>query len=235
VILANLAPVILMPLFNKFTPLGDDQAELESRLVTLAGKANTKVLGVFKFDMSRRTTTANAALTGLGNTRRIILGDTLLERYSADEIETILAHELGHQVNRDIPWGILVSSVLTLLGFYLVGLGLEWGVAYFGFYGPADVAAMPLFVLVMGLYGLVTMPLENAFSRWRERRADQYALRMTGNGKAFAAALAKLADQNLSDAEPEPWVEFFLYSHPALSKRIRTAESYSDPHYHFSQ
>jgi len=228
VLMANLAPTLLMPIFNKFVPLGDEHADLADRLLQLARRSGTYVKGVFKFDMSRRSTTANAALTGLGNTRRIILGDTLLAGYSTDEIETILAHELGHQVHHDIPWGILVSSLLTMIGFYLVGLGLEWGVAYFGFSGPADVAAMPLFVLVMGIYGLITMPLENSFSRWRERRADQYALQITGNGRAFGSALTKLADQNLSDADPEPWVEVILYSHPALSKRIRAAEAFSE-------
>jgi STE24 endopeptidase len=224
VLLTNLAPVLLMPLFFKFRPLGEEHADLAQRLVQLAERAGTKVRGVYKFDMSRRTKAANAALTGLGNTRRIILGDTLLENFDDDEIETVLAHELGHHVNRDIPVGILVESVMTMVGLYLAHLGLRWGVNYFGFEGVWDIAAFPLFMLAMGAYGLVTMPLGNAFSRWRERRADAYALKATGKGQAYAYALTRLANQNLAEVDPEPWVEFLLYSHPALGKRIERAE-----------
>jgi len=226
VILANLAPVLLMPIFYKFTPLGDEYAELAERLVRLAERSGTHVRGVFKFDMSRRTKAANAALTGLGNTRRIILGDTLLAEFSSDEIETVLAHELGHHVHKDIPIGMAIESIMTLVGLYLASLGLNWGAAYFGFSGPSDIASLPVFMLVIGVYGLVTMPLTNAFSRWRERRADLYALQTTGKNEAFASAMTRLANQNLSDADPEPWVEWLLYSHPALSKRIEMARSF---------
>lgn len=190
----------------------------------LAERADARVRGVFKFDMSRRTKAANAAVIGLGNTRRIILGDTLLQEFTPDEIETVLAHELGHHVHRDIPLGIAVESVVTLGGLWLASLGLRWSVAVFGFAGPADVAALPVLALVMGAYALVTMPLGNAFSRWRERRADEYALQSTDKAAAYAAALTRLANQNLSEAEPEPWVEFLLYSHPALGKRIAMAQ-----------
>jgi len=190
----------------------------------LAKRSGTYVKGVFKFDMSKRTKQANAGLTGLGNTRRIILGDTLINEFTTDEIETVMAHELGHQVNKDIPLGILFGSVTTLIGLYIASIILNWGVNYFGFESIADIAAFPLFVLVLGLYGLLTMPLENGFSRWRERRADIYALSLTHNGKAYASALRRLANQNLAEAEPEAWVEWLLYSHPALGKRIAMAE-----------
>jgi STE24 endopeptidase len=179
VFLANVAPVILFPIFNKYVPLGEQYSELVERLVKLCERARTRVRGVYQFDLSRRTTAANAALTGLGNTRRIILGDTLLQHFNNDEIETVLAHELGHHVHRDIPLGILVGSLMTLVGLYLAGLGMAWGVETLGFTGPDDIAALPLLAIVISMYGLVTMPLENAFSRWRERRADQYALQAT--------------------------------------------------------
>jgi STE24 endopeptidase len=224
VILANVAPTLIMPLFNKFIPLGDEHAELADRLMVLAKRSGTYVRGVFKFDMSKRTKQANAGLTGLGNTRRIILGDTLLDEFTSDEIETVMAHELGHQVNKDIPLGILFGSITTLVGLYLASAGLNWGVEYFNFNGAADIAAFPLFVLVLGMFGLLTMPLENGFSRWRERRADEYALTLTHNGAAYASALKRLANQNLADAEPEGWVEWLLYSHPSLGKRIERAE-----------
>ncbi len=225
VLLSNLAPVIIMPLFNKFIPLGEEYAELAQRLLRLAEKTGTRVRGVYTFDMSRRTRAANAALTGLGNSRRIILGDTLIHEFSPDEIETVMAHELGHQVHKDIPLGIGVETGVTLVGLFLAFLGLRWGVAFFGYQGPADPAAMPLLVLVMGLYGLVTMPLGNGFSRWRERRADEYALQLTHNGPAFASALTRLANQNLAEVDPEPWVEWLFYSHPALGKRIQMAHT----------
>lgn len=227
VLLANLAPVLLFPLFYKFTPLADEYQSLRARLLELAKKSNVIVTDVYQFDMSRKTKAANAALAGLGNTRRIILGDTLIKEFTQDEIETVLAHELGHQVHKDIVLGIIVQSLITLIGFYSVSLILTWGIQYFGFKGPADIAAMPLFVLTLVLFGIITMPVSNAYSRWREKLADEYALELTHNGQAFASALTRLANQNLADANPEEWVEFLLYSHPALNKRIHMAEEYT--------
>ena len=156
-----------------------------------------------------------------------MLGDTLLAGFSPDEIETVLAHELGHQVNRDIPLGIAFQSVVTLVGLYLVQLGLQRGVQAFGFRGVADVAAFPILAAVMGAFGVVTLPLGNAFSRWRERLADRYALDSTHKPEAFINAMTRLANQNLSEVDPEPWVEFLLYSHPAIGKRIAMANAYA--------
>ncbi|RLD01301.1 MAG: hypothetical protein DRI46_04510 [Chloroflexi bacterium] len=226
VLLANLAPVLLFPIFYKFTPLAEEDRDLEQRLMGLAKKAGAPVMGVFRFDMSRRTKSANAGLTGLGKTRRIILGDTLLDEFTPDEIETVLAHELGHQANHDIPLGMAVGTGITLGGLFLTSLVLNWGVKAFGFQSTADLAALPLFVICLGIYSLLTSPLNNGFSRWRENLADSYALRLTGNGAAYAAALRRLSDQNLAEADPPAWVEFTLHSHPALSKRIRRAENY---------
>lgn len=224
VLLANLAPILLFPIFYKVKPLGEEHQGLVERLKILAEGAHTQVQGVFQFDMSRRTKQANAALMGLGNTRRIVLGDTLLGEFTTDEIETVLAHEFGHHVHKDIPTGILFSSLMTLGGLFLASVGLNWGVIALGFESAADIAAFPLFVLVIALYGLVTMPVENAFSRWRERQADVYAIQVTGKGQAYASALVRLANQNLADVDPEAWVEFLLYSHPALGKRIKMAQ-----------
>jgi STE24 endopeptidase len=224
VVMSILAPVVFMPLFNKFEPLGEEHAELAQRLMALAQRARTRVRGVYQFDMSRRTKAANAALTGLGGTRRIILGDTLLNEFTADEIETVLAHELGHHVHKDIPLLIVFDTLVTLAGLWLAGQCLAWGIDVFGFQGAADPAAMPLLALVLILYGLVTMPLTNGFSRWRERLADRYALEATGNPASFISAMTRLANQNLAEVDPEPWVEFLLYSHPALGKRIRMAQ-----------
>ncbi|MCK4801776.1 MAG: M48 family metallopeptidase [Anaerolineales bacterium] len=226
VILANLAPVLLFPIFYKFLPLDEEHLDLQERLISLAEKAGTNVAGVFKFDMSRRTKAANAGLTGLGNTRRIILGDTLLKEFSPDEIETVLAHELGHHANHDIPLGMAVQTVITLGGLYLTSRGLSWGINRFGFESISDIAALPLFGLFLGVFGLITMPLSNGFSRWREQLADEFALQLTGKGFSYASALTRLSNQNLAEVDPEPWIEFFLHSHPALEKRILRAQSY---------
>jgi STE24 endopeptidase len=225
VLLSNLAPVLIMPLFNKFVPLGEEHAELAERLLRLAERANTKVQGVFKFDMSRRTRSANAALTGIGNTRRIVLGDTLIDKFTPDEIETVLAHELGHHVHRDIPLLIGFGALSTTLGLYLASLALEWSIGFFGFTDPADVAGLPALGLVLGAYGLLSMPLENAVSRWRERLADRYALQVTGKHEAFASAFTRLANQNLGEVDPERWVVFLFHSHPPLGERIRQAHN----------
>lgn len=227
VVLSNLAPVAIMPLFNKYVPLGEAEAELVRRLTALSERAGARVSGVFRFDMSRRTKAANAALTGLGATRRIILGDTLLREFTVDEVETVIAHELGHHVHRDIPLAIAFSSVTALSGLYLASLALQWGVEYFGFSGPADIAALPLFVLTLGAFGLVLMPLSNAYSRWRERLADHYALEATRNPEAFANAFIRLANQNLGDADPEPWVVFLFASHPPIRERVAAARQFA--------
>jgi STE24 endopeptidase len=224
VLLSNLAPILIAPLFNKYVPLGDEHKELADRLLALAERANTKVRGVFKFDMSKRTKSANAALTGIGNTRRIVLGDTLIEEFSMDEIETVLAHELGHHVHRDIPLLITFGAISTTLSLFIASLALKWAIGYFGFASVADVAAFPAFSLILGVYGLVTMPVDNAVSRWRENLADDYALQATGKKEAFASAFTRLANQNLGEVDPEKWVVFLFYSHPPLGERIAKAQ-----------
>ncbi len=219
VLLANLAPVLIFPIFFKFKPLED--SELVQRLTALAERAHARVRGVYTMMLSEKTTAANAALMGLGNTRRIVLGDTLYKNYSHDEIETILAHELGHHVHHDIGWSIAVQSVLTLIGFYIADVFLKWSVAQLHYGGIADLAAFPLFGFALGAFGLITMPVGNAYSRWREALADEYALETTHNAPAFIGAMEKLADQNLAELEPEPWVEVLLYDHPPIGKRLK--------------
>ncbi len=226
VLISNLAPVLIMPLFNKYIPLGDEHKELEERLINLARRANTKVKGVFMFDMSRRTKSANAALTGLGNTRRIVLGDTLINEFTTDEIETVLAHELGHHVHRDIPFLIAFGTFTTMVGLYLASIGMNWAVDYFGFSSISDPAAFPALGMILSAFGLITMPLENAVSRWRENMADDYALESTGKKEAFASAFTRLANQNLGEIDPEKWVVFLFYSHPPLGERIEKARKY---------
>ncbi len=150
----------------------------------------------------------------------------LLDEFPPEEIETVLAHELGHHAHRDIPLGIIAGTGITLGGLYLTSLVLNWGVHAFGFQSVSDLAALPLFAICLGIYSLLTSPLSNGFSRWRETLADTYALQLTGAGTAYASALKRLSNQNLADVDPPAWVEFFLHSHPALNKRILRAENY---------
>jgi STE24 endopeptidase len=227
VVLSNLAPVLIMPLFNKYVPLGDEHQELQERLLNLARNANTKIKGVFKFDMSKRTKAANAALTGIGNTRRIVLGDTLINEFTLDEIETVLAHELGHHVHKDIPFLIAFGTISTTLSLFIASLALNSAVSYFSFTSPADIAAFPALMLILSAYGLLTSPIDNAISRWRENMADDYALSSTKKGEAFASAFTRLANLNLGEIDPEKWVVFMFYSHPPLGERIEKARRFS--------
>jgi STE24 endopeptidase len=122
---------------------------------------------------------------------------------------------------------MVFQSFLTLGGLYLTSLGLTLGINRFGYESISDIAALPLFAMSLGMFGLITMPLSNGFSRWRENLADDFALDLSGNGEAYASALTRLSNQNLSEVDPEPWVEIILHSHPALNKRIQKAKSHS--------
>jgi len=224
VALAQLAPVLIMPLFYKFRPL--DDPDLVARLTALATRAGARVRGVYVMDMSSKTTTANAMLTGLGRTRRIILGDTLLRDYTHDEIETVLAHELAHHVHNDLIKGLAEEALLIPLSMWVASLFLAWGVVAFGFRGVDDVAALPLFIIAITLFGLITMPAGNYLTRQMERAADRYALDTTHNNAAFRSVMLKLASHNLSDADPPAWVRFLFYSHPPVSERVQMADTW---------
>ena len=227
VVLANLAPVLLLPLFYKLTPLPD--GEVKQRALALAAQAHTQVRGIYSMNMSAKTTAANAAVMGLGNTRRIVIGDTLLNQYTPDEIEVVVAHELGHQVHRDIPKLILVQTATMLGGLYLVNLALHAVVAAVpAFHGLSDPATMPLVAAVLGVFGLIVLPLTNGFSRMVEQQADGYALESTGKVCAFISAMTRLANQNLAELNPNPLVEFFLYNHPSIGNRLAFARKFAE-------
>jgi STE24 endopeptidase len=224
VLLAQLAPVVLLPLFYDVTPLSRD--DLRDRLVTLAGKAGTRIAGVFEWRLSDRTKKANAALAGLGCTRRILLSDTLLAEHSDDEIEVILAHELAHHVYRDIWSAILVETVLIALGCFAANHVLDAFAASAGLDGKGDVAGLPLLLLALGGVSLALMPIANALSRAHERRADRFALTMTSNAPAFITAMKRLAAQNLAEEEPSRLVEILFHTHPTINARITAAQQY---------
>ena len=220
--MAALVPIWIVPLFYRLTPLAD--SGLRDRLLALARRAGVAAIGVFVADQSRKSRTANAAVVGLGRTRRIILFDTLLAEFRPEEIESVLAHELGHHAHGDMRRGLLVNSVLTIVTLWLAGLGLDLGVALLGLSGPADPAGLPWLALVVMALGLVQLPLANGFSRWIERQADDFALATTGNARAFIGAMERLGGLNLAERRPNRLKEIFLYSHPALERRIARAE-----------
>lgn len=228
VLMAQLAPLILFPIFYKFEPLQNE--ELKSRLVALSQRAGTRVRGVYKWNLSAKSKKANAALTGLGNTRRIILADTLLENYSQDEIEAVLAHELGHHVHKHILKSILLQAGITLLGFWAANWVLHYAMeAWHLFDRLSDFANLPLLVLVSTVLSFLLLPALNAFSRYNERQADRYAFQSIGRVEPFISSMNKLADQNLAERTPSKWVEWFFHSHPAISRRIAAAETWQKP------
>jgi STE24 endopeptidase len=227
VLMAQLAPVVLFPIFYKFEPL--DNTELKSRLVGLGERAGTRVRGVYKWNLSEKSKKANAALTGLGNTRRIILADTLLDHYSADEIEAVLAHELGHHVHRHIPKSIALQAVVTLVGFWAANWVLHYAVDRTNmFVTVSDFANLPLLVLVSTVLSFLLLPALNAYSRFNERQADRYAFQSIASVEPFITSMNKLADQNLAERSPSPWVEWFFQSHPAISRRVAAAEAWAN-------
>ena len=224
IVMAQLAPVVLFPIFYKFEPLDDE--ELRRRLVVLSERAGTRVRGVYRWKLSEKSKKANAALTGLGATRRIILADTLLDNYSPDEIEAVLAHELGHHVHRHILKSMLVQAAITFVGFWAANWTLHYAVDRHMFEQLSDFANLPLLALVSVVLSFLLMPALNAYSRYNERQADRYAFESISSVEPFISSMNKLATQNLAERTPSKWVEWLFYSHPSISRRLAAAEQW---------
>jgi len=224
ILMAQLAPVVLFPIFYKFEPLDDE--DLRRRLVVLSEHAGTRVRGVYRWKLSEKSKKANAALTGLGSTRRIILADTLLDNYAPEEIEAVLAHELGHHVNRHILKSIVVQAGTTLFGFWAANWVLHYAVDHHIFDELSDFANLPLLALTATALSLVLMPALNAYSRYNERQADRYAFESIASVEPFISSMNKLAQQNLAERTPSTLVEVLFHSHPAISKRVAAAEAW---------
>lgn len=220
-LLTRLTPTLLLPMFYRFTPL--DRESLRARLLTLSARAGVPVLGVFEWGMGTKTRRANAALVGAGATRRILVSDTLLAEYSDDEIEVILAHELGHHVHRDIPKALAMEFVLLLAGFGMAAFALAHAGHRLGLAGSADVAGLPLLLLAGGCAALAGTPVVNLLSRLNERRADRYALQLTGHREAFISAMRRLGDQNLAETRPSRLSLWLFHTHPPIEERIDAA------------
>jgi STE24 endopeptidase len=224
VALTNVAPVLLLPLFYRVKPL--DRETLRARLLALAERAGARVLGAYEWGLSAKTKKANAALAGIGGTRRILVSDTMLAEYSDDEIEVVLAHEIAHHVHGDIWKGIAFESALIVTGFYLASRLLAVLAGPIGLRGVDDVAGLPLLLLAAGAVSLVMLPVAHAMSRAFERRADRFALDLTRNPSAFISAMRRLGAQNLAEERPSRVVQWLFYSHPPMHDRISAAQTF---------
>jgi STE24 endopeptidase len=226
VLFAQIAPIVFLPLFYKFEPLENDN--LKDRLIRLSERAGTRVRGVYEWKLSEKSKKANAALTGLGATRRIILADTLLQNYSDDEIEAVLAHELGHHVHKHILKSIAVQAGITLLGFWAANTVLHYAMERSHLFETmSDFANLPLLVLVSTVLSFLLMPILNSYSRFNERQADRYCFQSITTVAPFISSMNKFAEQNLAERAPGKWVEWFFHSHPAIAKRVAAAEDWA--------
>lgn len=221
-VLGRLLPVVILPIFYKVTRFED--ATLVDRLKKLTEGTTLTIEGVYQLHLSDETKKANAALAGLGNTRRVLLGDTLLTQFTPEEIEVVFAHEVGHHVYRHLLKAIVLNVFVSLAGFWLVHQVLTACAATLGYQGIADPAALPLLLFVLAVFGLTLSPLLNALSRFHERQCDQYALDRTQNKAAYRSAFIKLATINKSDPDPHPLVALFFYDHPPIRARLAMAD-----------
>jgi len=224
VILAKITPSIFIPLFYKYIPLQD--VDLKNKIMQMFSDTRIHLKDVYMIDFSKKTKKANAALAGFGANRRVVLTDNLLKDFSHQEILSIVAHELGHYKNRDtlkiISFGFVVSMVL----FFLSDIILKKTFLFFGYSLISDIAGFPLFCLTMLILGLVSMPLQNGFTRRLETKADLYSISVCRNPEVFISMMEKLALVNLADVQPSKFIEIMLYDHPPIAKRIQLARNY---------
>ncbi len=225
IVMGKLFPVFIIPLFYKYSPLQD--TALKTRLIQLSDRFGIKIENISSLNLSKNTKKANAAFTGMGKTKRIILGDTLLNHFTHDEIETVVAHEIGHYKHLDIWKQLIFGAIFSLVTFWIGFQLISFWMPEFGHQGARDLLGMPMLFLIFYLCGLAIGPASNAYSRHAERRADQFALENTRNKQAFISAMEKLSETNLADPDPHPIIEFLLYDHPAIQKRIDFAKQYA--------
>ena len=225
VVLATIFPVVILPIFNKYTPI--QNKELADPLEKILSEGGLKSSGFFKEDMSRQTKKENAFLAGLGKTRRVVLGDNLMESMSIPEIESIIAHEVGHYKHRHIWKNLVIGTVQGLVVFFILNWAMRILFSQFLSSTTWNLTLFPIFAILMGgISSFLFGPLSNALSRYFERQADRYALKTIQDREAFMTAMAGLADRNLSNAYPEWWVKFLYYSHPPVGERLKMAEGF---------
>ena len=227
-VLSVLAPVVILPMFFKTKQMAE--GEIKERLEKLALEARVKIGGIYTVEFSAKNTTANAALMGAGATRRILLSDTILGKYTPSEIAVIIAHEMGHQRHRDMLRLFIFQGLILLVSFYLSSLLFQALAEGLGFTSVSDAAALPLLILVFGFVGLVMTPLTAFFTRTIEFQADLFAMKLTTDPDSFISAMAKLTDQNLAEGEPPRWVETLLDDHPSYRQRVAMAQRFKTSH-----
>jgi STE24 endopeptidase len=223
-----IAPVFIAPLFNKFEPL-HDQA-LRQRILGMAHEQGIPADEVYQVDASRQSRHSNAYVAGLLGTQRIVLFDTIIGTFTHEELEFVMGHEMGHYVLNHIWKGIAFLSGLVLIGMWvlyqLIGRLMERYHARFGFGELADIASLPLLVLLLSIYGFLLDPVSNSFSRYLESQADQFGLRIAPRPEAAVTSFQKFETLDLAEADPPAFIEFWLYSHPSVGRRIQAAKDY---------
>jgi STE24 endopeptidase len=227
ILYAFLAPVLLDPLFHTFHPLEDPA--LTKSVQTLAEKAGVPVREVLVMDASRRGSHTNAYFTGFGPTRRIVLYDTLLQDHNQVEVESILAHEIGHWQHQHIVKGIGLAAVGSLVGLFVLAQILRWAVGRrpFRLASVADPAGLPLILLLVELGTWAAQPVGNAVSRAFERQADASSLELAGHPDVFISAEERMARKNISNVAPDPLSVWLFATHPPVVERIRMAREWS--------
>jgi STE24 endopeptidase len=218
--LAALAPVVLDPVFNDYTPLPD--GETRADVLELAGEAGVRVGEVYSVDASRRTTAANAYVTGLGPTKRVVLFDTLLDRYSRDEVRVVVAHELAHVRNRDVLRSLLYAAIVAPAAALAVQR-LSWTLSP----ERGTAGALPALALAAATVAAPTGLLGNRLSRAVERRADAYSLELSGAPEAFVSFERAIALQNVADVKPPRWITALMATHPSIVERIGAAVAWA--------
>jgi len=230
VVISRLFPRLVLPLFFKVTPLAP--GPLRDRLRLFLDNQGMRLQNIFVLDFSRKTVKANAMVAGWGRAKKIFLSDTLVRDFAAEEIESVLAHEVGHYRYRD-TWSLLVFGLgAALLSFFCAHRLMTHFSARLGFVAISDIANLPLLLLILLGTGLFLLPVQNGFARLLERRADAFALRVTGRPEVFIAMMHRLGEKNLAQFAPARWVEIFLYDHPPIGQRILMARDFKPPvHY----
>ncbi len=224
VIFSYAFPVLIMPMFYKFPKISDEK--LLKKLTNLSEKAGVKVVGVYEMKAGEKTKKAIAALTGIANTRRMLLSDTFLANYTSDEIESVMGHELGHHVYHHIGKATLLITFFFLVVLAVTDQLLRATMGFFGVTEMASITSLPLLALFFGLVYTISIPLFNTYSRWQEGQSDQYELDLVDKPNAYISSMTKLCDQNLRYTYPHPLIEFMFYDHPSGKRRIERAVKY---------
>jgi len=221
VVFARVMPTLIIPLFYKYSDISNQG--LKNRIKKLAHKSRIKLEDIFKIDFSRKTKKANAAVVGMGSSRRVLLTDTLLENFTDGEIETVCAHEFGHHKMGHMKKMIASSCAVTAIGFFVLSAIMGHIRGFVGAGSIYDIVMFPSFLLFMHMYGLTVMPVSKWYSRMLERQSDKYALESISDKNDFISLMRKLSKMNLSDEDPPKIIKYLFFDHPPIKERIKLA------------